>query len=219
MVKFILCLHISVSILTVEFGKIYWTFLISSISELFNNSSRTNFFRVRKSDTETVFSATPTGYNSRWDAINVGGCLLGRFFSKINRISTEFFFKYKKIAKIIINIFFDFFFQKIFLWTFFFTNVILVKILLSNFFGENLSFHKTICAKIFFTIFSRISFEFDVCEIMYFAECFIRNFAYCEFFCFAILVYGKIIVNFFCDFFFSDERECQIWKCFFSGKK
>ena len=24
-----------------------------------------------------VFSATPTGYNSRWDAINVGGCLPG----------------------------------------------------------------------------------------------------------------------------------------------
>ena len=52
---------------------------------------------------------------------------------------------------------------------------------------------------------------------MYFAKFFIQNFAW-EFFCFAILVYGKKIVNFFCDFFFSDEREYQIWKCFFSEK-
>ena len=36
---------------------------------------------------------------------------------------------------------------------------------------------------------------------MYFAEFFIRNFAYCDFFCFAILVSEKKIVNFFCDFF------------------
>ena len=78
----------------------------------------------------------------------------------------------------------------------------LVKIFLSNFFWRKFSFHKNISAKIFFTIFSRISFVFDICEIMYFAKFFIRNFACCEFFCFAILVYGKKIVNFFCDFFF-----------------
>ena len=42
---------------------------------------------------------------------------------------------------------------------------------------------------------------------MYFAKFFIRNFAYCEFFCFAILVYGKKIVNFFCDLFFSDDTK------------
>ena len=50
------------------------------------------------------------------------------------------------------------------------------------FFGGNFSFHKNISAKIVFTIFSRISFVVDVCEIMYFAKFFIRNFIYCEFF-------------------------------------
>ena len=84
-------------------------------------------------------------------------------------------------------------------------------------FGESFSFHKNISAKIFFTIFSRIPFVFDVCEIKYFAKFFIWKFAYCEFFCFAILVYGKKIVNFFC-VFFSDEREYQIWKCLFWKK-
>ena len=69
------------------------------------------------------------------------------------------------------------------------------------FFGENFVVHKNISAKIFFTIFSRICFVFDVCGIMYFAKFFIRNFAYCEFFCFAILMYDKKIVNFFCVFF------------------
>ena len=59
------------------------------------------------------------------------------------------------------------------------------------FFGENFSLHKNISAKIFFTIFSRFFFVFDVCEIMYIAKFFIRNFACCEFFGFAILVYGK----------------------------
>ena len=96
--------------------------------------------------------------------------------------------------------------MKIFFYKFFFDENFYYRI----FFGENFSFHKNISAKIVFTIFSQISFVFDLCEIMYFAKSFIRNFAYCEFFCFAILVYRKKIVNFFCDFFFSDEREYQI---------
>ena len=45
-VKSILWLHISVSMVSVEFRKIYRIFLISSVSELFGNSSRINFFRV-----------------------------------------------------------------------------------------------------------------------------------------------------------------------------
>ena len=127
------------------------------------------------------------------------------FFSKINRISTEFFFKYWKITKIIFKIFFEYF-TKIFTYKFFFGENFFYR----YFFGEIFSFHKNISAKIFFTIFSRISFGFDVCEIMYFAKNLIQNVAYCEFFCFAILVYGKKVFNFFCDFFFSDEREYQI---------
>ena len=107
------------------------------------------------------------------------------------------------------KIFFEFFFfEKFFLRKLFSTNCFLVKIFIIEFF----------LAKIVFTIFSRMSFVFDVCEIMYVAKNFIRNFAFREYFCFKILVYGKKIVNFFCDFFFNDEREYQIWKCFFSEK-
>ena len=88
-----------------------------------------------------------------------------------------------------------------------------------KFFFYKLFFGENFFIEFFFTIFSRIYFVFDVCEIMYFAKFFIRNFPYYEFFCFAILVYEKKNFYFFCDFFFSDERECQIWKCFFSEKK
>ena len=38
---------------SVEFGKIYRIFLISSVSELFGNSSWINFFRVECLDAET----------------------------------------------------------------------------------------------------------------------------------------------------------------------
>ena len=90
--------------------------------------------------------------------------------------------------------------------------------LLSNFFWRK-SFHKNISAKIFFTIFSQISFVFDVCEIMYFAKIFIRNFAYCEFFCFAILVYGKKNCNFFLQFFFQRWTWIPNLKFFFFWNK
>ena len=125
------------------------------------------------------------------------------FFSKNNRILTEFFFKYKKIAKIsfkIVSEFIcskDFFYENFFLQIFFLVKIFFFQFFLGEnffypiFFGENFSFHKNISATIFFTIFSRISFVFDVCEIMYFTQFFIRNFAYCDFFCFAMLVYGK----------------------------
>ena len=125
------------------------------------------------------------------------------FFPKINRILTEFFFEYKKIANIILKIFFEFFFSKDFFYENFFLQIFFIEF----FFGKNFSFHKNISAKIFFTIFSRISFVFYVCEVMYFAKFFIRNFAYCEFFCFAILVYGKKNCKLVLRFFFSDERE------------
>ena len=106
------------------------------------------------------------------------------------------------------------------LWKFVSTNFFFWwKSLLSNFFCRKFFFSQKYFCEDFFTIFSRIYFVFDVCEIMYLAKFFIRNFAYCEFFRFAILVYRKKIVNFFCDFCFSDEREYQIWKCFFSEKK
>ena len=100
--------------------------------------------------------------------------------------------------------FFDFFFQKIFFtkifsYKFFFGENFYYRIFFGEnfyyriFFGENFYFQKNISAKIVFTIFSRISFVFDVCEIMYFAKFFILNFAYCDFFCFAILVHGVFL--------------------------
>ena len=119
---------------------------------------------------------------------------LGTFFS------TNFFYE-----NFYLQIFFrDIFFYKFFLRKFFSSNFFLVKIFLIQFFsGENDSFHKNISVKIFSTIFSRISFVFDVCEIMYFPKFFIRNFAYCEFVRFAILMYGKKNCKFFLRFFFS----------------
>ena len=71
------------------------------------------------------------------------------------------------------NIFYENFVLQIFFGENFFYRI---------FFCENFSFHKNISAKIFSTIFSQISFVFDFCEIIYLAEFFIRNFAYCEFF-------------------------------------
>ena len=120
-----------------------------------------------------------------------------------NRRSSQFTCQMpKKLPKLFFSIISNFFFSKNFLYENFYYRI---------FFGENFSFHKNTSLKIFFTIFSRIYFVFDVCKILYFAEFFIRNFAYCDFFCFAILVYGKKNCTFFfCDFFFSDEREYQI---------
>ena len=126
------------------------------------------------------------------------------FFPKINRISTEFFFKYeKKMPKLFSKFFPNFFFETFFFTKILFYNFFWWKFFYRIFFGEHFSVHKNISAKIVFTIFSRISFVFDVCEIMYFAKFFIRNFRYCEFFCFAISVYGKKIVNFVFAIFFS----------------
>ena len=99
----------------------------------------------------------------------------------------------KKLQKLFAKFFSNFFFEKFSLRKFFFTIF---------FFGENFVY-RIFLAKIFFTIFSRISFVFDVWKIMYFAKFFIRNFAYCEFFCFVILVYGKNNCKFFLRFFFS----------------
>ena len=128
------------------------------------------------------------------------------FFRKLTDIQPNFFSNIKKLPKLFLKFFSNFFFEQFFLRKFFSTNFFLVKI----FFCENVSFHKNISAKIFLTIFSRIYFVCDVCEIIYFAKFFIRNFAHCEFFWFAILVYGKKNCKFFCDFFFSDELEYQI---------
>ena len=41
---------------SIELGKIYWIFLISSVCELFSNSLRVNFFRVATSEVKGNFS-------------------------------------------------------------------------------------------------------------------------------------------------------------------
>ena len=99
--------------------------------------------------------------------------------------------------------YFKIFFRIFFFEKFFSTNFFLVKIFFIEFFLQQFFFSQKYFCEDFFTIFSRISFVFDVCEIKYFAKFFIRNFAYCEFFCFEILVYGKKNCKFFLRFFFS----------------
>ena len=55
-----------------------------------------------------------------------------------------------------------------------------------------------------------VNTKFENVSFLYFAKFFIRIFAYREFFCFAIFVFGKKNGKFFLRFFFSDEREYQI---------
>ena len=96
---------------------------------------------------------------------------------------------------------------KMFLQWFFSTNFFLWKFFLSNFFWRNFFFSQ----EYFFCIWCLRNNVFY--EIFYLKFCLL------QIFCFVILVYGKKIVIFFCHFFFSDEPEYQIWKCFFSEKK
>ena len=128
--------------------------------------------------------------------------LFSNIFDFFFRKLTEFPFKYKKIAKIILNFFPNFLFEKFFS-TFFFGEHFFYRI----FFWRKFFFSQ----KYFCCIWCLRNKVF--CEIFYSKLCLLRIF------CFAILVYGKKIVNFFAIFFFSDEREYQIWKCFFSEKK
>ena len=131
------------------------------------------------------------------------------FFRELTEFQPNFFSNIKKLPKLVLKFFSNFFLRKFFSTNFFYR----------IFFGENFSFHKNISATIFFTIFSRISFVFDVCEIMYFARFFIRNFAYCVFFRFAILVYGKKNCKFFLRFFFQRWTWIPNLKMFLFWKK
>ena len=142
------------------------------------------------------------------------------FFRKLIEFRPNFFSNIKKLPKLFLKFFSNFFFENFFVWKYFSTNFFFEENVYHRiFFRENLSFYKNISAKIFFTILSRISFVFDVCEIMYFAEFFIRNFAYCDFFLFCNYGVRKKNCKFFLQFFSSDECEYQIWKYFFSEKK
>ena len=96
------------------------------------------------------------------------------------------------MPKLFLKFFSNFFFEQIIFGENFFYLI---------FFGENFCFHKNIFCEDFFTIFSRISFVFDVCEIMY-----LRNFLFeilliAIFFVLQFRCTEKKIVNFFCDFF------------------
>ena len=62
-------------------------------------------------------------------------------FSKINRILTKFFFKYKKNAKIIFKILFEFFFAKNFFYKSFFLQIFFLgTFFLQNFFWRKFFF-------------------------------------------------------------------------------
>ena len=141
-----------------------------------------------------------------------------------NRLLTDLFFKNKKNAKIIFKNFFDFFFRKLtefqpnffsnikklpklfrkffsnifFRNNFFSTNFFLVNIFDIEFFLAKIFFSQKYFCEDFFLQYFR-----DFLLYLMFAKFFIRNFAYCEFFCFAILVYRKKYCKFFLRFFFS----------------
>ena len=104
---------------------------------------------------------------------------------------------WKKFPKLFLNNFSNFFFSKNFFYGNFFYKFFFGKnFYYRTFFGEKFSFHKNISAKIF----SQYLREFFL--YLMFAKFFIGNFAYCEFFCFVILVYGKKNCKFFLRFFF-----------------
>ena len=128
-----------------------------------------------------------------------------KIFSKNLFLKNFFYANFFLKVFLLKNFFYENFFLQIFFWwNFFSTNFFLVKFFFYRiFFGENFSFHKNISAKIFFTIFPRIYFVFVVCEIMYFANFFIRNFAYCEFSLFGNFGVRKKKLLIFFRFFFS----------------
>ena len=141
------------------------------------------------------------------------------FFSKTNRISTEFFFKYKKIAKIIFKIFSKFFFFR----KFFSTNFFLWKFLLSNFFWRTFFFsQKYFCENFFHNIFANF-FCIWCLQNNVFCEIFYSKFCLLRIFLFCNFgVQKKKCEFFFCIFsaiFDFREREYQIWKFFFPEKK
>ena len=105
------------------------------------------------------------------------------FFSKNNQILTEFFFKYKKIAKIIFKIFLknfsygNFFLQIFFWWKFFLSNFFWRKFFFSQkYFFED--FFHNIFAN-FFCIWCLLNNVF--CEIFYSKFCLLRIFLCCNF--------------------------------------
>ena len=128
------------------------------------------------------------------------------FQAKITEINRDFnrrpepsvnrnFSKIKKLQKLFSK-FFSIFFSKHFFYEHFFLQIFFWwKFFLSNFFWRKFIFSP----KYFFCIWCLRNNVF--CEIFYSKFCLLRIF------CFAILLYGKKIVNFFRNFFFSDERE------------
>ena len=117
------------------------------------------------------------------------------FFRKLTEFQPNFFSNIKKLTNLFLKFFFfeKFFLQKFFSNFFFFENFFLRTLFSTNFFLVNIFMIEFFLAKIFlFTkiflwrlfsqYFREFFFLFDVCEIMYFAKFFIRNFTYCEFF-------------------------------------
>ena len=119
-----------------------------------------------------------------------------------NRLLTDLFFKNKKNAKIIFKNFFDFFFRKLtefqpnffsnikklpklfrkfFSNIFFRNNFFSTNFFLVNIFDIEFFLAKIFLRRFFFTIFSRLSFVFDVCEIFYSKFCLLRIFLFCNF--------------------------------------
>ena len=121
------------------------------------------------------------------------------FFSKLTEFQPNFF-----LIKIIFKIFFEFFFLKNFFIEFFWRKFFFSQ----KYFCEDF-FHNILAN--FFCIWCLRNNVF--CEIIYSKFCLLRIFLCCNF------GVRKKNCKIFLRFFFSDEREYQIWKCFFSEKK
>ena len=137
------------------------------------------------------------------------------FFRKLTEFQPNFFSNIKKSPKLFLKFFSNFFlFEKFFsikiFFNFFFRKVFFSwQFLLSNFLWRKFFFsQKYFCDDFFNNIFGNF-----LC-IWY-----LRNFAYCEFFYFAILVYGKKNCKFFLQFFYQRWTWIPNLKMFLFWKK
>ena len=141
------------------------------------------------------------------------------FFRKLTEFQPNFFSSIKKLPKLFLKFFSNFFFSKNFFYEFFSTNFFLVKIFFIVFFWRKFFFSQKYFCEIFFHIIFANFFCIWYLQNNVFCEIFYSKFCLLQIVCFAILVYGKKNVNFFCDFFFQQWTWIPNLKMFLFWKK
>ena len=137
------------------------------------------------------------------------------FFRKLTEFQPIFFLNIKKLPKLFKKIFF---FEKFFLRNFLSTNFFLVKIFIIEFFWRRFFFsHKYFCENFYHSIFANF-FCIRCVHNNVFCEIFHSKFWLLRIFRFAILAYGKKIVNFFCGFFLAINVNTKFKKLSFLKK-